>query len=101
MAKRLELQSLLEGILGSRNVYHQPPASIKMKYPAIRYNRKSMTTHHANNGIYLSMTEYEVILIDENPDSVFVDKLAQLPYCKFDRQYASDNLNHYVFTLYF
>ena len=40
MAKtRLELQSVLEQTLGSRNVYFQPPASVKMKYPAIVYER--------------------------------------------------------------
>ena len=101
MANRLDLQAKFESILGSRNVYHQPPASINMKYTAIRYSRKDISTRHANNGIYNSMTVYEVILIDANPDSVFVDKIAQLPYCSFDRQYAANNLNHYVFTLYF
>ena len=101
MANRLDLQAKFESILGSRNVYHQPPASINMKYPAIRYSRKDISARHANNGIYNSMTVYEVILIDANPDSVFVDKIAQMPYCSFDRQYAANNLNHYVFTLYF
>ena len=34
MASRLELQSKFEELLGSRNVYYQPPESIKMSYTA-------------------------------------------------------------------
>ena len=37
MGTRIELQLKLEEILGSRHVYFQPPASIKMTYPAIVY----------------------------------------------------------------
>ena len=37
MANRLDLQALLEDLLGSRNVYYQPPESDKMNYPAIVY----------------------------------------------------------------
>ena len=37
MASRLDLQTFLEEILESRNVYFQPPESVKMKYPAIVY----------------------------------------------------------------
>lgn len=37
MASRLNLQTFLEEILESRNVYFQPPESVKMKYPAIVY----------------------------------------------------------------
>ena len=37
MANRLDLQALLEDLLGSRNVYYQPPESVKMNYPAIVY----------------------------------------------------------------
>ena len=101
MADRLELQALFEKILGSRNVYHQPPASIKMNYPAIKYNRKDISTRHADNGVYNAVNVYDVFLIDTNPDSEFVNKIAQLPYCSFDRQYTANNLNHFVFTLYF
>ena len=42
MASRLELQTKFENILGSRNVYFQPPASVQMRYPAIVYSRKNI-----------------------------------------------------------
>lgn len=101
MGSRLELQTMLEEILGSRNVYFQPPESIKMRYPAIRYSRKIIDNVHASNGVYGQRLAYELIYIDEDPDSDMVIKLSKLPYCEFDRTYPSDNLNHYVFTLYY
>ena len=101
MSSRLDLQTILEGILGSRNVYFQPPSSVQMRYPAIVYSRKDIEKRSANDGVYQKLPSYEVILIDKNPDSKFVDKILELPYCSFDRHYESDNLNHDVFTLYF
>lgn len=100
MDKRLELHERLCEILGSRNVYFQPPEDIKMVYPAIRYSRKNFENLHANNSVYKQFRCYEVIVIDPNPDSEFVQQLALLPLCSFDRHYKADNLNHDVFTLY-
>lgn len=101
MASRLELQTVLENLLGSRNVYYQPPSSINMNYPAIVYSRKTIDNVHAGDIVYGQFNAYEVIVIDEDPDSEIVDTISQLPTCRFDRHYESDNLNHDVFTLYF
>lgn len=101
MSNRLELQTLLENLLGSRNVYYQPPASVSMKYPAIVYSRNDILSRHAGNGVYTIKVAYTVTLIDKNPESACIEKLAALPLCSFDRHYVADNLNHDVFTLYF
>lgn len=101
MHSRIDLQTVLEEILGSNNVYFQPPASVKMLYPAIVYSRKDIENTFANNNVYRQMVAYEVIVVDKNPDSTFVEKVSLLPYCSFDRHYEADNLNHDVFTLYF
>lgn len=100
MANRLDLQTIFEGILGSRNVYFQPPASVKLKYPAIVYSRKNMNSTYANNGAYRNVPLYDVTLIDKNPDSPFIEKILALPYCSYDRSYTADNLNHDVFNIY-
>ena len=100
MKTRLELQSVLEGILGSKNVYFQPPTGLSMKYPAIVYSRNRIDNRHANNGVYHQNNSYQVIVIDKNPDTAFLVPLLGLPYCSFDRFYTADNLNHWVFTLY-
>lgn len=101
MASRLQLQTELEELLESKNVYYQPPASVKMSYPAIVYSRNDIRNDFANNDVYSQNRSYEVIVIDKNPDSEIVDRVSQLPMCRFDRHYTSDNLNHDVFTLFY
>lgn len=101
MADRVELQRILEGILGSRQVYFQPPASVSMRYPAIVYSLSDIDVLHANDHKYQKNKRYMVTLIDKNPDSVYVDPILDLPLTSFDRSYAAENLNHFVFTIYF
>ena len=101
MNRRLELSVLLRNTLGSDNVYFQPPETVKMKYPAIVYSLDNIQNVHADDGVYLSHRRYSVTLIEKNPDSPTVERLSALPMCQFNRHYTSDNLNHFVFTLYF
>lgn len=102
MAKsRLELHELLCNLLGSRNVYFQPPPTVQMKYDAIVYSLNNIDVKDADDIKYLKTKQYTVIAISKNPDSPLYDKLLDLPYCEFDRFYSSDNLNHWSFTLYF
>ena len=101
MADRLDLQSLLEELLESRNVYYQPPESIKMQYPAIRYSKKRIDSKYANNAKYSMRDCYELIVISRTPDNPVIKKLLALPYCSYDRPYVADNLNHDVLTIYY
>lgn len=107
MGKRLELHELLCDIVnitesnGDRHVYFDTPASFIMKYPAIRYSRTNIKNTHADNSIYKQIYAYEIIVIDDNPDSDIVDKISKLPKCSFNRHYKADNLNHDVFTIYY
>lgn len=101
MADRLDLQGLLEELLESRNVYYQPPESIKMQYPAIRYSKKNIQSVYANNSKYLMRDCYELIVISRKPDDPVIKKLLALPYCSYDRPYVADNLYHDVLTIYY
>lgn len=101
MGTRIQLQTLLESLLGSRNVYFQPPPSVKMAYPCIVYELSQIDTKHANNRPYRHLRQYQLKLIDRNPDSGLIEKVAALPMCRFDRPYTADNLYHYVFNIYF
>lgn len=101
MASRLDLQTKLEELLGSRNVYYQPPETLKMVYPCIRYSKKKPDIKRANDGAYKFLSCYELIVISRTPDHPVIDELMKLAYCSFDRHYVSDNLNHDVLTLYF
>ena len=101
MASRLDLQIFLENLINSRNVYFQPPESVKMKYPSIVYELDNINNVHADNGIYSSYKRYSVTVIDQDPDSPLIGMVAKLPTCQFNRYYTSDNLNHWDFSLYF
>lgn len=101
MHSRVELQQILEGILGSRNVYFMPPASVKMVYPAIVYELSDIENEHADNAPYVQRMRYSITVIDKDPDSRIPFAISKLPTCSFDRAYKSDNLNHYVLNLYY
>lgn len=101
MSSRTDLQSKLEELLGSRNVYYQPPATVMMNYPAIVYSRKRIESKFANDAKYSKMNCYELIVIDGKPDNPVIDKLLDFPYSSFDRHYTADNLHHDVITLYY
>lgn len=99
--RRLELQSIFEAILGSGQVYFQPPSNVQMKYPCIVYNRDSAITQFAGDNPYRYTKRYQVTVIDRNPDSTIPDKVAALPMCIHNRFFTADNLNHDVFNIYF
>lgn len=99
MAPRLELQEILEGI--TPHVYFQPPTNIQMQFPCIIYERDGSRLAHAGNKLYRHVKRYQVTVIDRNPDSDLPDNVIELPLCEFNRFFTADNLNHYVFTLFF
>ena len=99
--RRTNLQKILEDLLGTRCVYYQPPSNTQMSYPCIRYTKKDISSTYANDKMYSKTTCYELIVIDRKPDNPVIEKLMELPYCSYDRNYKSDNLEHDVFTLYY
>lgn len=72
-----------------------------MNYPAIEYSIDGIDKEYANGGVYLYHKKYSAIVIDDDPDTEIVDKMCNLPFCRFIRPYVSDNLNHYVFEIYY
>lgn len=102
MERRHELHDQLVDILGSKNVYFQPPASVHLEYPCILYRRANAATRFSDNVPYNFIKQYEITYITKNPDDSMVDKLAMaFQMIEHDRFYTADNLNHDVFTLYF
>lgn len=96
-----DLNELLKEVLGSDNVYFQPPETCKMKYPCIVYEISKIDTRFADNCPYVHHKRYKVVVIDKNPDSEIPDKLGMLPMCTFDRFFTSNNLNHFIYNLYY
>ena len=100
MVSRLALQNKLEELNDNKNVYFQPPESLKMNYPAIKDSIDKIDGKFANDRRYISTRRYSLTVISKKPDPEIINKLLELPMCEFDRSYVSDNLNHYVFTIY-
>lgn len=101
MNRRQELQVILENILGSRNVYYQPPEGVKMKFPAIVYALDSVKVRYADDRAYKRDRAYKVTYISKTADDETVNRLLEMPLCRFGRFYTAGGLNHYTFTLYF
>lgn len=102
MASRLNLHEELCSILESRNVYYDPPESVKLKIPCIVYALDGMDKHNANDRRYNSTKRYQATVIEESPDSAYQDKiLDHFPMASFDRSYPANNLHHQVYTIYY
>ena len=101
MDRRLILHQKLLDLLGTTDVYFQPPESIKMGYPCIIYTIAGAQPFFANGSCYKYTTQYTVMLIDKDPESGFHSKLLQFPLCRMNRKYVVSNLHHYVYTIYF
>ena len=100
--KRLELQQKFEDILGTRNVYFQPPETMKINYPCIIYFKTSTPSYKANNKVYKYDQGYTVTYVTKDPDSeVPYDILKAFEYARIDSFYKADNLNHTKLTIFY
>lgn len=103
MDRRADFDDLLKEIAEDcgGHVYYQPPSSVRMQYPAIRYERSRLDYIHADNVPYKTTVGYQVTVIDRNPDSEITKAIMKLPRCSYNRHYYADNLNHDVFMIYY
>ena len=88
-------------ILGSTNVYFQPPAEIHMRYPAIVYHRDNSKPFFADNSPYFNRKRWSVTVIFEDGESDLPDRIEALPLCRFERAFRTEGLYHNIFNLYF
>lgn len=102
MDKRLELQYKLEELLGSENVYFQPPETIKLKYPCIIYSLDPTYTAHADNRNYIIKNRYHIKHIYKKLSNSLKDKfLNEFMMISHDNAMIADSMYNDDFTLYF
>lgn len=104
MGKRIDLHGIFKSLFPSSvtpHVYFQPTEDVQMVYPCIVYKVSDLPSDYADNLHYRLQTQYEVTVIDKDPESVLRDRVRILPQCRFNRAFTSDNLHHYVYTLYY
>lgn len=100
--RRLELQSILATIKGVRRAYFQPPSDHNMVYPCIRYSYIGDEHIRADDKRYMYRRQYTLVLITKDPTTDIPSRLLDtFEHITFDRSYSAENLNHYVFTLYY
>lgn len=94
-----KIQKILETIC--KHVYFRAPSK-GMRYPCIKYDLSGKMVNHADNIKYLKRNQWSITIIDEDPDSDIPETFEEtFPYCRFDRSYQADGLNHFVYTLYY
>lgn len=104
--QREALHDVLVGIEGIKKVYYQPPSVEKIKYPCLIYEFETYQTYFGNNNRYLSVPRYQLTLIDYDVESPIHKQIMDLngtQGCRisFNNFFTSDNLNHWVYDLYF
>lgn len=102
MGRRLNLQAELEEILGSKNVYYQPPSTVSLKYPCIIYSLTRTNTIRADNRIYKATNEYHVKHIFKSLESEKKDDLLNhFLMISHDARFVADKMYNDEFTLYY
>lgn len=87
---------------GEDHCYFVKPSNNQLKYPCIVYNYVNDLDDYADNIHYRSSKRYTVTVIDEDPDSEIPSRLKNaFPYCASDRNFETEGLSHFVFTLYY
>lgn len=103
MASRLQLHEELVGVLNDPDaVYFQPPASMYMTYPCIKYKKVGRLIEKADNGIFRKLDRYQITLITDDPDD---ESLSEAMFehfgarLGFEQKYTADDLYHEVYSL--
>lgn len=100
--KRNEFDAILRQVLGSNNVYFQPPESTKLRYNAIVYTKSNGNQERADNRTYHYTQSYDVLVIYTHPDADITEKLIDaFPMCYFSRSYISDGLYHDLLQIFY
>lgn len=98
---RSALHEKLCTILGSRNVYHDPPSNVLLNYPCIIYKRNPESPRMADNIRYVVWYPWDVQIISKDPDYELFDTfLKNFQYGSEGTPFVSDNLHHSNFTIY-
>lgn len=103
---RVDLGKLFHQILKENrleeNIYFSPPDGKELKYPCIIYSLDDDFTRNADNIGFVQYFRYTVTLISRKADNQkLVEQLLALPMCSLSRSYAANNVQHYVFDLYY
>lgn len=96
-----EIQGLaFDPILNAPAVYFQPPSSVQMVYPCIRYKKDGGRIRHANNDPYHVWQKYLITVIDPNPDSTIPADVMKLSGVSYVTDYTANGLHNTQLSVY-
>ena len=102
MASRQQLHTELARILGSSNVYFQPPSSASLKYPCIIFELSRTDVARADNKNYIKTNEYHVKHIYKSLTNELKDELlANFMMMSHDNRMIVDGMYNDDFTLFY
>lgn len=99
MTNRLTLHQKLVDIMGSNNVYYNPPEAQKLNIPCIVYNLSYIEQIHADNYKYLDYTTYKITVVSKSVDHPAIREILKLPMTKFSSRFTSNGLYHDIILL--
>ena len=101
MLKRVDIQETFKFLLGSNNVYYQPPANLKMKYPAIVYSLDGLDVKRFDNTRLINKNCFSVTHIYRNESENLVETmLKNFEYISFDNRSIVDGIYNDHYTIY-
>lgn len=100
MTSRTDLQSMLERILGSSNVYYQSPPNTGMKYPCIVYGFAGYNRQDADNKPYVLSGKWEITHMYKSVSNDKIrDEMINVMGCAFDRRIVKDGIYNDYYNL--
>ena len=101
MKTRDDMQTLLESVLGSQNVYFQAPPNTGMKYPCIVYRFETFDRKNADNKPYLLTGRWEIHHMYKSiKNDLKVKMLFAAPWVEHDRRLVIDGVYNDFYTIY-
>lgn len=101
MKTRLEVQEMLEKVLGSQNVYFQAPPNTGMKYPCIVYRFDRFHRDNADNQPYILVGRWEIHHMYKSIKNDLKETMLFIaPYVTFDRRIVTDGVYNDYYTIY-
>lgn len=96
---RLKFHNQLCCAFNTKNVYFQPPETLKIRYPAIIYSINNTSIKKADNRNYNYRIIFKVVLVSRDPESDMIDTMIDNFICNYESSYVADGLNHTVFIV--
>lgn len=99
------LIDLIYDILGEKTkytVYGKAPANTTLEYPCVVIKLDNSHTRRADDKVYMRRKRYTLTIITKDIFDTTYDLLEEeLPYCRFENDWITDNLYHYKLVLYY